>query len=154
MSSAKKLGLALLALLLLGACEPRDEFPGLRIGGTPAEVPADFGFSSEHPEIFLEARGAVLPRVVTIWCVPSGEKLYVWGDPDSGWTRRVAKRPDVRVRIGDGTYELTAAEVTDADEREWVVAAYAAKYSADLEAIFERPATVDDFELVYRLTRR
>jgi hypothetical protein len=106
----------------------RDRRAARRSWDLPAEVPADFGFSSEHPEIFLEARGAVLPRVVTIWCVASGEKLYVWGDPDSGWTRRVASRPDVRVRIGDGAYELTATEVTDADEREWVVAAYAAKY--------------------------
>ena len=140
---------------LLLACAPRDEIPGLRLGGSLAAVPPDFSFSAEHPEILLEARGAVLPRVVTIWCVAAGEKLYVWGDRDSGWTRRVAQRPDrVRVRIGDAAYELRAEEVTDEAERAWVVAAYAAKYGEELVEIYGRPATVEDFDLVYRLTRR
>lgn len=150
-----RMTLAALALLLLAACGPRDETPGVRLGGDRAEVPADFSFSSEHEEIWLEARGMLLPRVVTIWCVAAGEKLYVWGDPDSGWVRRVAQRPgEVRVRMGDDVYELRAEEVTEAGEREWVAAAYSEKYGEDLDAIFERPATVDDFELLYRLTRR
>ena len=147
--------LAIVALLFFTACMPRGDTPGLRIGGTAAAVPADFSFSSEHEEILLAARGAVLPRVVTIWCVAQGERLYVWGDPGSGWTRRVANRPeDVRVRIGDSVFELRAAEVTEPAELQWVVSAYAEKYGEDLEEVFGRPATVEDFELVYRLTAR
>ena len=149
-----RMRLGTVAFLLLMACTPRGEIPGLRLGGTLAEVPADFSFSFEYEEILLEARGAVLPRVVRIWCVASGEKLYVAGDPDRGWMRRVAQRPDVRVRIGDNAYELRAVEVTDAGELEWVLSAYTEKYSAQLVALFGRPATVEDLGFVYRLAQR
>ncbi len=90
---------------------------------------------------------------LTAFDLAAGAKPNVWGDPDSGWTNRVAERPgEVRVRIGDSAYELQAEEVTDRPERERVARAYSAKYGEDLDAIFERPATADDFELVYRLT--
>jgi hypothetical protein len=144
----------LLVVLLLSGCLPIDQFPGLRLGGSVAPAPSNFDFVAEHEEITLRAEGAMLPRVVTIWGVGFPDALYVWGDPASGWTRRVAKRPDVMVRIGDDAFELRAEKVSDRSELERVVAAYAAKYGEDLDAIFGRPATVDDFALVYRLTPR
>ena len=131
------------------------ETPGLRLGGSGAAAPESFAFVQETEVIQLEARGSLLPRVVNIWGVGFGDALYVWGDPDSGWVRRVAERPDnVRVRVGDGVYELSATKVNDASDKKRVVAAYQAKYSDSLNEIFGRPATVDDFELIYRLTPR
>lgn len=129
--------------------------PGLRLGGTEASVPTSFEFLKDHEEIQLEARGAVFPRVVNIWGVGTSDALYVWGDPASGWVTRVAERPDaVRVRVGNEVFELRAATVTNAAEKRGVAAAYQAKYGADLEAMYGRPTTVDDFELFYRLTAR
>ena len=143
-----------LAILLLG-CAPMGETPGFRLGGSSAASPGDFSFVRDHEIIQLEARGAVLPRVVNIWGVSMDGALYVWGDPGSGWVERVADRPDaVRVRVGEDVYALRAAVVEDRGELERVVAAYQAKYGADLDAIFGRPATVDDFQRVYRLTPR
>ncbi len=140
--------------LLLAGCLPRNETPGLRLGGSPAPSPTNFEFVVEHDEITLAAQGAILPRVVTIWAVGFPQALYVWGDPASGWTQRVAKHPLVKVRIGDDAFELRAERVGDRKELESVVAAYSKKYHEHLDAIFDRPATVDDFSLVYRLTAR
>jgi hypothetical protein len=146
--------LVLLAIFVL-ACRPMGETPGLRLGGSDAGSPASFAFARDHEEIQLEAWGSVFPRVVNIWCVGFDDALYVWGDPGSGWVKRVAERPDdVRVRIGDSVYELSAAEVDAAAEKKRVVAAYKEKYAEALDEIFGRSATVDDFELLYRLTPR
>lgn len=144
----------LLIALLLAGCQPINQLPGLRLGGSLAATPSSFEFVAEHEEITLRAEGTLLPRVVTIWGVGFPNALYVWGDPESGWTQRVAKRPDVMVRIGDDAFVLRAEKVRDRSELERVVAAYQAKYGEDLDAIFGRPATVDDFPLVYRLTPR
>ena len=146
--------LATLILVLLTGCLPINETPGLRLGGTLASPPSSFEFVAEHEEITLAAQGAILARVVTIWGVGFPNALYVWGDPASGWTRRVAKRPDVTVRIGEDAYELRAQKVTNPEELQTVVSAYSKKYGEALDAIFGRPATVDDFALVYRLTKR
>lgn len=146
--------LPLLFVFLLAGCLPINQTPGLRLGGSPAPTPTSFEFVADHDLIMLRAQGAVLPRVVNIWGVGSPHALYVWGDPASGWTRRVAERPEVIVRIGDDAYELRAEKVSDPAETERVRAAYAEKYGQDLEAIFGRPATVEDFQLVYRLTAR
>jgi hypothetical protein len=148
-----RITLLLIALLLAG-CQPINQYPGLSLGGTLAPAPSNFEFVAEHEEIRLRAQGDFLPRVVTIWGVGFPDALYVWGDPESGWAQRVAKRPDVMVRIGDDVFELRAEKVSDRPELERVVATYAAKYGEDLDGIFGRPATVDDFALVYRLTPR
>jgi hypothetical protein len=144
----------LLIVLLVAGCQPINKIPGLWLGGSLAPTPSSFEFVAEHEEITLRAEGDFLPRVVTIWGAGFPDALYVWGDPASGWTQRVAERPDVMVRIGDDVFELRAEKVSDRTESERVAAAYAAKYGEDLDAIFGRPATVDDFVLVYRLTAR
>ena len=144
----------LLATLALVGCAPMGEYPGLRLGGDEAEVPASFEFLSEHPIVQLEAMGAVLPRVVNIWGVGLGDSMYVWTDPETGWAQRIDERPDVRVRVGDRVYALRAAQVEDEAERARVVGAYLAKYGDELKEMFGRAATVEDFELLYRLSPR
>ncbi len=144
----------LLFVIALVGCGPIEQTPGLRLGGTESEIPTSFDFVSEHPLIQLEARGAVLRRVVNLWGVGLGDAMYVWTSPDTGWGQRVAKRPDVRVRVGDRTYSLRVARVEDAAETKRVFDAYAKKYGEDLDAIFGRPATVADFDFLYRLSAR
>ncbi len=145
----------LVVVLVTLGCTPIGETPGLRLGGAGAAAPESFAFVQENEVIQLEARVSLLPRVVIIWGVGFDDALYVWGDPESGWVRRVAERPDdVRVRVGDNVYELSATKVNDASEKKRAVAAYQAKYAEALDEIFGRPATVDDFELIYRLTPR
>jgi hypothetical protein len=142
-------------LLLCVACGPLDEYPGLRLGGTPTAPPGSFLFLQDHEVIQLEAWGRVFPRVVNIWGVGGSDALYVWGDPDSGWVTRVAERPEaVRVRLGDESYEVKASTVTDPSEKARVVAGYQAKYGSSLQEMYGRATTVDDFSLLYRLSSR
>jgi hypothetical protein len=143
-----------LLLVVLAGCGPMGETPGLRLGGQDAAAPESFAVVSEHPIIQLEARGAFLPRVVNIWGVGLDAFLYVWTGPETGWGQRVAERPDVRVRIGDATYELHATRVQDAAEQERVFRAYIAKYGKEIEELFGRPGTLEDFDLLYRLAPR
>ena len=145
----------MISLLIVFGCGPIEITPGFRLGGSAAAAPESFAFVHEHEVIQLEAQGSLLPHVVNIWGVGLDDALYVWGDAESGWVRRVAERPDeVRVRISDNAYELSATKVTDASDRQRVVASYQAKYGESLDEVFGRPVTVDDFELIYRLTPR
>lgn len=97
----------------------------------------------------------LFPRVVNIWVVSFDEAMYVWSDPGSGWSQRVAERPDdVRVRVGNSVYAVSATEVSDASERERVGAAFQSKYAESIDELYGRPMTVDDFELLYRLVPR
>lgn len=149
-----KTALVLLLLASLG-CAPMGETPGLQLGGSAAGTPESFAFVQESELIQLEARGLLLPRVVNIWGVGFDDALYVWSDPGSGWSERVAKRPDrVRVRVGDKVYEVIASKVVDDAERERVGEAFQAKYASQIDELYGRPMTVDDFELLYRLTPR
>ena len=146
---------ALIALLVIVGCRPMGETPGFRLGGADANPPASFAFVADHELIQLAVRGAVLPRVVNIWGTGVDDALYVWADPGTGWSNRVAKRPhDVRVRIGDKVYRVSALQVSDPGELSRVAAAYEAKYGEDILEIYGRAMTVEDFELVFRLTAR
>ena len=79
----------------------------------------------------------------------------MWSDPGTGWSRRVEKRPnDVRVRVGNKVYEVSASKVSDAGERKRVAEAFQTKYAEPILELYGRPMTVDDFEVLYRLTPR
>ena len=58
------------------------------------------------------------------------------------------------VRVDDSVYDVTATEVSDAEEKGRVVAAYQAKYAEPLLEMYGRPTTGEDFELLYRLIPR
>jgi hypothetical protein len=131
------------------------ETPGMRLGGSDAIAPASFEFVQQAEVIQLAVPGTLFPRVVNIWGVGFEDALYVWSDPDSGWSTRVDARPDrVRIRVGGSVYAVRATEVRNAREKERVVAAYQAKYAESLLEMYGRATTVDDFELLYRLTPR
>jgi hypothetical protein len=79
----------------------------------------------------------------------------VWSDPGTGWSQRIDQRPhDVRVRVGDQVYEVNATRVSDAGETKRVALAYQAKYAEPMIELYGEISTVDEFELLYRLTPR
>lgn len=149
-----RLTATLVALFVLG-CTPMGETPGIRLGGTSASTPADFAFVQETELIQLEAQGLILPRVVNIWGIGIGEVMYVWSDPGTGWSKRVEERPDqVRVRVGDNVYEVSASKVDDLSVKTLVAATYQAKYAEQIDELYGQPVTAEDFEVLYRLTPR
>ena len=72
--------LALLSVVLVAtACQPEDETPGLWLQGeTVEEKIADWSFSDDVEEIFIETRPWYrLPHSTTIWCVALDGGLYI-----------------------------------------------------------------------------
>ena len=124
--------LALIATVLLGACEPSDRRPGLWLSGDVAsDLPGDWSFTDAHPEIYVEVNTPYwLPHSVTIWCGQVDGRLYIGArDADTkNWPGWLERDRDVRLKIGDTVYPVKAEDVTDDDELAAVRAAYEAKY--------------------------
>ncbi|NIP13784.1 MAG: DUF2255 family protein [Pseudomonadales bacterium] len=122
----------LTAVLILGACDPRDRRPGLWLTGEEAEVlPSDWSFSDEYGEVSLEvATPYLIPHSVTIWCAQVEGTLYVAAaaPEEKNWPDWVADDPDVRLKIADTVYAATLVQLADAAEIEAVRNAYAGKY--------------------------
>jgi hypothetical protein len=143
--------------LLVAGCAPISFVPGLRLGGTEAEVPTSWSADAVPEVVQLRAGGGFLPRVVNIWGVASDQRLYVSGDEGSGWVTRVASAPAVHVRMGDAVYALQATRVEAEDEILRVARAFIRKYR---EAILEftegeepNPAELADGSVVFHLDR-
>ncbi len=130
--------LLLIALVGVAACDPVDRRPGLWLTGTPVTEPvADWTFSNDHNEIFVETRTWYrVPHSITTTVVTVDGTLYVPSLYREGgnypeerfWNRNLVRDPHARLQIGDSVYERKASLVTDADERARVLAAFAAKY--------------------------
>src|SRR5436190_15299600 len=77
-------------------------------------------------------------RAIEIWFGLEGETLYMLsgGRDRSDWVRNLIKTPDVRVRIGERTFEGRARVVSDPDEdaraRRLLFEKYSSGYSGDL----------------------
>jgi hypothetical protein len=127
------------AIALSVACsiEPSDERPGLGLAGeVHRQVVEDWSFTSDAQDIFIETETFYfIPHSVTIWCVTSGNQLYVSADdPDSKlWVSNVARDPNVRLKIGDKVYEQKLVLVTDADTMANIDSAFAQKYDYEEE---------------------
>ena len=138
MPRPRSLAVAVLAIALLAGCAPRDRRPGLWLSGEPAPGPvADWSFTDEVPEIFVETRTWYgVPHSVTTVCAAEGGALYVpslyfeEGDfPDARfWNRNAVRDPRVRLQIGGRLYERRAVVVDDEAERAVALSAFARKY--------------------------
>ena len=139
---------ALVIIPLLGfACGPIAFFPGLLIGGTSAPAPDDWTPLDSEAESLIE-KGSSFPYVVPTNYVATRRGLYVVAVPYSIWRSRIRADPEIRVRIGDSTYELTAHEVpkTDTEQLQFALDSFSAKYAELLETFGTGPLTVETFE--------
>jgi hypothetical protein len=105
--------LIVIFVLALGVAiaAPIGPMPGIRLGGNPASVPAQWSSVTLPDEVRLATSSGMLPHVVIIWVVESDNRLYVIGAPDSVWVEGATRSSDVRLRIGDNTYEMRATRV-------------------------------------------
>ncbi len=116
------------ALWVLAACGP---IPGGSLRGKVAEVPADWSAALEgdHALCEIESRPDD-PHSIQLDCFLHDGSLYVQSHrfalaswwPVTSWVAVWLENPDVRVRIGDSLYEVKAIQVSDASERESVLA--------------------------------
>lgn len=136
---------ALAALVLAAGCGPFFLLPGGALEGTPASVPADWSFSDEVDTVQLETRPED-PYSVNIWIVGLGPHLYVHaGTNRSNWVEHIEANSEVRVRIEDALYELSASRVDGQEEFARFADAYEKKY--DLRPRNENVAEVYVFRI-------
>ncbi len=129
----------LLSLRVIGY-EPRDQSPGLwLVGDLVAEPVSDWAFTSEHEEIFVQTRSPwLIPHSVTTYCVTYAGDFYLFSAYYGGgefpqsrrWNQNVVRDPRVRLKIGDGLYDVTLEHIAGNALREPVHQAFAAKYPA------------------------
>jgi deazaflavin-dependent oxidoreductase (nitroreductase family) len=78
------------------------------------------------------------PREIEIWFGLDGDTLYMLsgGRERSDWVKNLTREPQVRVRIGDQSFEGSARIVADRDEdaraRRLLLEKYTPGYSGDL----------------------
>jgi hypothetical protein len=118
----------LTALGLLVACGP---IPGGALSGQVADVPEDWtaALGGDHALCEIESRPDE-PHSIQLDCFLHEGSLYVqshrWARsswwPVESWASVWIEHPDVRVRIDDSLYELTAIQMTSGQERESVLA--------------------------------
>lgn len=122
---------------LSAACEPLDRRPGTWLSGEVAATPADWAFTDDHQEIFVETSTWYgVPHSVTTVVATVDDQLYVpsiyaEAAPFPGskrWNKNIASDPHVRVKIGELLYELEAHPVTDDAEFQRGFQALAGKY--------------------------
>ena len=124
----------LLLLLVLslasaaGCGRPFVLLPGGALEGKPAAVPESWAFTDEVTTVQLETRPAQ-PYSVNIWVTAAGGALYVHaGANRSEWVEHIEADPNVRLKVEESIYELTAARVTDQSEFDRFSDAYEKKY--------------------------
>ncbi len=154
MKALKIAGAAVLVLLLVVAlAAPIGPVPGFFIGGTATAAPAQWPDTADVHEIKLRVPGT-LPRVVIIWVIDHEGELHVVGSRESGWVKMIGSRSPVEMRLGDATYSLTAAEVTEGKRA--ILEAYLEKYEPDYPDIvagFPEPEEAMRVAAVFRLNR-
>ncbi len=117
-----------LGLVLAFACGP---IPGGALSGERAVVPADWStaLAGDRALCEIESRPAN-PHSIQLECFLYQGSLYAQSHrwalsswwPVTSWAAIWLEHPDVLVRIGNEIYPLTATPVTDAAEREKILA--------------------------------
>jgi len=127
----------ILSLLIVGY-EPQDQSPGLWLTGELATEPvADWSFTEQHGEIFVQTRSPwLIPHSVTTYCATYNDSFYLFsayyggGDfPDlRRWNKNVVRDPRVRLKIGDQLFDQTLSYINDESIRMPVHQAFVDKY--------------------------
>ena len=124
--------LASLALIsgLLACGEPTLIFPGGALDGEVATAPDNWAFVEDVSTIQLQTN-PVDPYSVNIWAVGLDDKLYVHaGANRATWIENMDSNPNVRVRVEEKVYALSATRVDDPAEFATFADAYEAKYGS------------------------
>ena len=126
-----------LSLLIVGY-EPQDQSPGLWLTGEIAtEDVADWSFTEQHEEIFVQTRSPwLIPHSVTTYCATYNDSFYLFsayyggGDfPDlRRWNKNVVRDPRVRLKIGGQLFDQTLSYIDDESIRTPVHQAFVDKY--------------------------
>ena len=116
-----------LSLAVSLACGP---IPGGSLSGHLAAPPAAWGsvLEDDHGFCEIESRPAD-PHSIQLDCFIHENALYAQSHrwalapwwPVESWAGIWIEHPDVKVRIGDAIYELTAVRVGDGDERDAIL---------------------------------
>ena len=113
----------IIAVLLL-ACGP---IPGGTLSGEMAPVPSEWTQVVRDDRAFCEIESrAQDPHSIQLECFVFEGALYVQSHrwalaswwPVESWATIWIEAPEVKVRIGDAVFELTAVHITDLEERE------------------------------------
>lgn len=126
--------LAMLALtavlaLALGCSGPFIMVPGGALSGTVAAHPSDWAFSDATENVQLETRPSD-PYSVNIWGVGVGEQFFIASGRglEAAWAQHIADNSNVRLRIEDTIYELSAVQTQAEADRTAFLAAAKKKY--------------------------
>lgn len=126
--------------------------PGVIIGGTMTEPPADFTpLNAQHQGPLLMKQAGFPPLVIYLSWVGTPEGVITATRPDGGyWARRVRERGgDGLLRIGDETYEMTATEIFG-DQRIEMMRQWAAKSGRSIdEPLYEGSEMLRDWEVFF-----
>jgi hypothetical protein len=108
-------------------------------------TPSDWSFSDTVEIVQLETRPGD-PYSVNVWGVGVGSTFYIAaGDAQSRWARNIDTDPLVRLKIGEGLYELRAARTDDPAEMDAFLTGAKKKY--DVEPNEEQRANASLFRL-------
>jgi len=147
--------LATAAGLGVTGLDPHERRPGLWLRGEAEKTPVtDWSFTDRYPTIYVQTHTPyLLPHSVTVTCVSHGGQLFLTSVfregsafPDGKlWTKNVMRDPRVRLKIGDQVFDRKLALVSDATERDAVLADKAKKYP---EQRVPKTATVHLFRVL------
>jgi hypothetical protein len=117
-----------LAAFVAGCAGPCLLLPGGALEGSTVPAPDSWSFTDEVDTVQLETRPAD-PYSVNIWVIALGDNLYVHaGANRSTWVENMETDPNVRLRVGNSIYELTASRVDGQEEFDRFSDAYEQKY--------------------------
>ncbi len=124
--------LVFLSILILLGCEPMGPISGGALSGDIQPVPDNWDFTADIKIVQLETRPQD-PYSINIWVVNEGAKFYIAsGNGDEAkWVGYIVANPDIKLRIDQNIYELSASRVTSESELKKVRQLYEEKYDMD-----------------------
>ena len=122
----------------MAGCEPKDRRPGSWLSGEVETAPvSDWSFVNDQMEVFIETRPWYgVPFSVTTVIAEAEGKVFVpsiYEQPadfpgSKYWNGVIADNPDIRLKVADRLYEMTARPAADPAEFALGLAALATKY--------------------------
>ncbi len=126
--------------------------PGILIGGTATNPPADFTpLNGQHQGPLLMQQAGFPPLVIYLSWVGTPDGVITATRPDGGyWARRIRERGgDGKLRIGDATYDMTATEILG-PQRLVMMEQWAAKAGRTLDqSVSEGAEPLRDWEVFF-----